>query len=127
MKREAAYNIVLKLGLIIQCHRGASCNKVYKLGLFHNQLFASNLKDIFVEMLWRCCGGCCGCSVHTEYNHLTDVQPPSPQSPDIIFPVLAHTRAQKLYGYHFMPVFEVKIMLFFLWKKIRYKKQMAMR
>ena len=100
------------------CINEEICRKTFTLSYVSEQLFGDTMKETIITLLENCCGGCARCILKNELESILHLGSHlSTNASDIIFPVLADPMFDQLYGYHFIPVFEVPSAYYFTLRK----------
>ena len=124
LRRNCNYLLQNNLSESICINQGI-CLKVFNITYFGHQLFANIMRHTVLNMLDDCCNNCGACRVLYELTDISQLNSSVINSSDIIFPVLGRLLLDKLYGFHFIPIFEVPTSYYFTLRKSN--KEMMLR
>ena len=99
------------------CPTTGVCSKTFRLAVYSNQLFTITIKNSVLSMLKRCCGACFRCHVQHVIYDLSNFDTSILKTSDIVFPVIADSKIQQLFGFHFLPSYEAPSSYYFNRKK----------
>ena len=94
------------------CINEVICRKTFTLSRVRHQMFSTTINRTIIQMLDSCCGDCAKHFV-TYLNGITEINPLLLNSSDIVYPVLARSSAPEMFGYMFIPMFEVPNAFYF--------------
>ena len=107
------------------CLGNRICNRFFKIRRIQTQ-FSYRTMIQLSDLFERCCGSCVRCSLKHVHGVLPDVNISLLHSWDIVFPVIARSSLNELYGFHYIPVLEVPSAYLFSLSKSRKEKTMEL-
>ena len=102
------------------------CRKLFTVMRLRMHSFASKLLIHISNMLHHCCGECAKYYQVYVYSDISHLNKSLMNSADILIPVIAKSlNVQEMFGFHFIPVFEVPSAYYFTLKES--KKKLAVK
>ena len=95
------------------CSQESICGKSFSISHFPQQLLSNTMKHTVVKMLTNCCGICKRCHALNEFTNISQLTPALINSSDIVFPIIGRSSSRKLYGYYFLPAYDVPSFYYF--------------
>ena len=89
----------------IGCPEIKICKKIFNVSFVKIPPFSFPFS--IEKVLKSCCGSCGNYKVINEFENITEVTPSSINTSDFVLPFLASATTERLYGYHFIPFFDV--------------------
>lgn len=100
-----------------ECIHESLCRHVFKVARIRRQNFASKSLVRISDMLFRCCGQCAKYYRHDIHSTIPALNLSKLNSFDMIYPILGKQSDKELYGFHYIPVFEIPTAYYFTLKK----------
>ena len=108
------------------CKHQVICRKLFSVVRIRLQSFATKLLVQVSDMLYHCCGECAKYYQIYVFTDVSYVNKSLMNSADILIPVIAKSsNVQEMFGFHFIPVFEVPSAYYFTLKES--KRVMAVK
>ena len=102
----------LKRGKSRKCRNYARkdiCSRTFKATVIDIMPFSFEMMRIVNKMFRRCCGPCARLCPSKTIEHMSKVNSSAIISSDIVFPILAGSSVESIYGYHFVPIMDAPI------------------
>ena len=97
----------------LTCRQESICGKSFSISHFPQQLLSNTMKHTVMNMLIDCCGNCKRCHTLNMFGNKSQLTPALINSSDIVFPIIGRSSPRKLYGYYFLPAYDVPSFYYF--------------